>query len=75
LLEHAGLDRCSSTPGSCGCRGSCDGVAIAQACNQSNDFYQCDCEVEGTPIGTCTQRHTSCSIDTGCCKQLWLLQD
>jgi hypothetical protein len=68
-------ERCSSTDSSCGCRGSCDGVAMSQACNQNNDFYVCDCEVEGVPIGTCAQRHTSCSIDTGCCKELWLLQD
>lgn len=64
---------CSEGENDCACESSCDGTLIEQACRENDDFYTCDCTVEGRGIGECVQSDKVCELDLGCCKELWLL--
>lgn len=65
---------CEIEPGlSCGCTGICETTTLSQRCTINDDFFQCECEADGVPLGFCTQRLLECSLDTGCCKPMWLL--
>jgi hypothetical protein len=60
-------------PQSCVCTGSCAGTTISQRCEINDDFFTCECEVDGVSIGECVESQLQCELDPSCCKDLWLL--
>lgn len=65
--------RCSQVSNGCACDGFCDATNLVQTCQKNDDFFECDCTVDGQFIGTCVESDNICELDMGCCKEVWLL--
>jgi hypothetical protein len=55
--------------GECGCEGQCYGEAVATECSQGMGEVLCNCFIEGSFVGDCTQFSLTCELESSCCDE------
>lgn len=56
-----------SSDGSCGCKGECFGQIRAVECSPQNGAITCQCSLDGSFLGTCSDSSGSCDLEASCC--------
>jgi hypothetical protein len=64
--------RCFVGGNQCGCDAVCQGLQVSNRCATSpNGNTSCECFVEDSFVGSCSQSFADCSVEASCCQGLW----